>query len=213
MMIFESRAHAAQLLAAKLHQYADAQPLILAIPRGGVPVAKVIADQLGGELDLVLSRKLGAPFNSEYAIGAVAESGEYYIAPYAERIGATKEYLDVEIEKQMDLMRRRRAQYQQILRPISPKGRVVIIVDDGLATGATMTVALDSVRAQQPKLLICAIPVAPAGALLELRLHCDELVCLHASDNFQAVGQFYRKFDQVDDQEVIKMLGEGPHED
>ena len=208
-MIFENRQHAALLLARQLRQYANQRPLVLAIPRGGVPLGAILAKELGGELDVVLVRKLGAPMNPEFAVGAVAESGRSYVAPFAEGAGADSGYLDGEINKQLKLIAHRRAQYNAVMKPISPSDRVVIIVDDGLATGATMIAALRAIREAHPKKLICAIPVAPAERLSEIRAYCDELVCLHESDSFGAVGQFYMHFDQVDDQAVVELLNRG----
>lgn len=205
-MIFENRQHAALLLLKRLSQYANQNPLVLAIPRGGVPLGAILANKLGGQLDVVLVRKLGSPMNSELAVGAIAENGRPYIAPYAQSAGADASYLEGEIDKQLQLIARRRAQYDKVLAPISPAHRVVIVVDDGLATGATMIAALEAVREAGPKKLICAIPVAPAERLPQIRPYCDDLVCLHESDSFAAVGQFYVHFDQVDDEAVLELL-------
>lgn len=205
-MIFENRHQAALLLSNHLKKYLGQNPLVLAIPRGGVPLAAVIADTLEGDLDVVLVRKLGAPMNPEFAVGAVAESGWSYLGPFAEIAGANADYLDAEIAKQLELIHGRRIQYSAVMNPISPTNRVVIVVDDGLATGATMIAALSAIRQAKPLRLICAVPVAPSEVLPELESYCDELVCLHASDAFQAVGQFYRQFSQVDDQEVLEIL-------
>jgi predicted phosphoribosyltransferase len=205
-MIFENRRHAALLLSHHLKKYQGEHPLILAIPRGGVPLGAVLANQLQGQLDVVLVRKLGAPLNPEFALGAVSESGKVYIAPYVENTGAKKDYLDQEIAKQLELIKRRRKQYNEVLKPISPKGRTVIVVDDGLATGATMIAALTAVKELLPQKIICAIPVAPTRALLELQPYCDDIVCLESRDDFQSVGEFYAEFGQVEDQDVVEML-------
>lgn len=207
-MMFENRQHAALLLAEQLKQYAHQNPLIIAIPRGGVPLGAYIAKQLHGQLDVALVRKLGAPENPEYAIGAVAENGQTYISPYAQVANADTAYLDSEIQKQLQLIARRRTQYDQVHTPVSPANRIVIVVDDGLATGATMIAALNSVRKAQPKKLICAIPVAPTDRIAEIAQYCDELVCLYQADYFGSVGQFYEQFDQVDDQAVIALLAD-----
>ena len=205
-MIFENRQHAALLLARQLKQYANENPLIIAIPRGGVPLGATIARELHGQLDVALVRKLGAPGNPEFAIGAVAENGQTYISPYAQVANANTAYLEGEINKQLQLIARRRAQYDLIHAPISPANRIVIVVDDGLATGATMIAALNGIRNAQPKKLICAIPVAPTDRIDEIEEYCDELVCLYKADYFGSVGQFYEQFDQVDDQTVIELL-------
>lgn len=204
--MFRDRNEAASRLAEKLSQYQNKNPLILAIPRGAVPMAKIIADKLGGEFDVVLVRKLRAPHQPELAIGSIDESGWTYVADYAASTGATGDYLESEKRVQMATIRKRRAQYTPIRAPIDPAGRIVIVIDDGLATGATMISALHGLRARQPQRLICAVPVSPPETLAKVADMADEVVCLEAPAFFQAVGQFYRHFPQVEDEEVIEML-------
>ena len=204
--MFRDRLDAARQLANRLRSYRGKHPLILAIPRGAVPMAQVIAGELDGDLDVVLVRKLRSPQQPELAIGSVDESGWTYLADDVSAYGCTSDYLDAEKQLQMATIRQRRARYTPIRPPISPCGRFVIVIDDGLATGATMISALHGLRAKKPEKLICAVPVAPPDTLARVADLADELVCLEAPAHFRAVGQFYQHFEQVDDEEVIKIL-------
>lgn len=205
-MPFRDRDHAARQLAAALSGYQGKAPLVLAVPRGAVPMGRIIADALGGELDVVLVRKLPAPFNPEYAIGSVDESGWTYVSDLAAAAGATPEYIEQEKQRQLATIRRRRAEYTPLRPPIDPAGRIVIVVDDGLATGATMISALHGLRGRKPAKLVCAVPVAPPDTLERVRQYADDVVCLETPYNFQAVGQFYRDFPQVEDEAVAEIL-------
>lgn len=173
-------------------------------------MGRVLADELGGEFDVVLVRKLRAPFNPELAVGAIDESGWAYVAPHAATAGADEAYLAREQVAQLETLRKRRAQYTPARAPIDPAGRIAIVVDDGLATGATMIAALHAVRSKAPQRLICAVPVAAPDSLELVRPFADETVCLEAPADFYAVGQFYRDFPQVEDAEVIALLAERP---
>lgn len=205
-MPFMNRDEAASRLAERLAVYKGKNPLVLAIPRGAVPMGRIIADALGGELDVVLVRKLRAPFSPEFAVGSVDEGGWTYVADHAAQAGANAEYLEAEKRTQLATMRSRRAQYTPIRPPIDPAGRIVIVLDDGLATGATMISALHSLRAKNPEKLVCAVPVSPPDTLEKIRQYADEVVCLETPEWFQAVGQFYMDFPQVEDDEVIAVL-------
>ncbi len=204
--MFDDRHDAARQLAKKLAAYQGRHPLILAIPRGAVPMGRTLADELQGELDVVLVRKLGAPGNPELAVGAIDETGWAYIADYAAEVGADAAYLSREKQNQLETLRKRRAQYTPHRHPVDPAGRIAIVVDDGLATGATMMAALHSVRAKNPARLVCAVPVASPDSLEKIKPYADEVVCLQTPWNFQAVGQFYRHFGQVEDEEVVALL-------
>jgi len=204
--MFDDRNDAARQLAEELKQYRGKNPLVLAIPRGAVPMAKIIADELDGSFDVVLVRKLRAPYQPELAIGSIDESGWAYIADHAASTGASKDYIESEKQVQMETIRKRRNQYTPIRPPIDPAGRIVIVIDDGLATGSTMISALHGLRARNPARLICAVPVAPPDTLKKVEAMADEVICLEVPDYFMAVGQFYRNFSQVEDDEVIEIL-------
>jgi len=204
--VFANRNDAAKKLAAALDCYRGKNPLVLAIPRGAVPMGQVIADKLDGEFDVVLVRKLRSPYSPEFAIGAIDETGWTYIAPHAREAGATAEYLDREKQEQLAIVKKRRALYTPGQPPLDPRARIAIVVDDGLATGATMIAALHAVRTKAPAKLVCAVPVASPRSLEAVRAYCDEIVCLETPEDFYAVGQFYRSFPQVEDDDVVALL-------
>lgn len=204
--MFKDRLDAARQLSKALKKYEGQNPLILAIPRGAVPMSAWIADVLHGQMDVVLVRKLRAPLQPEVAIGAVDETGRAYLSPCAATPGIAPQYVKDEIKLQMQTLKARRRQYSRIRAPIPVQGRVVIVVDDGLATGATMMSALKAVRQHHPQRLVCAIPVASPDALSKIKPLADETVCLHAPEDFMAVAQFYQQFPQVDDAQVMASL-------
>lgn len=204
--LFRDRPDAAHVLAQELQDYRGQHPLILAIPRGAVPMGEAIAHALHGTLDVVLVHKLGVPFNPEFAMGAIAEDGHAWLSDVALDYGIDPEDIAHEKAAQMETLRRRRARYTPARSPVDPAGRLVIIVDDGLATGATMVAALHAVRSRHPSSLICAVPVAARDSMEKVEQLADKVVCPHVRDDFAAVGQFYDVFEQVDDDDVVRIL-------
>jgi len=204
---FLDRQEAGRFLAQALRAQAGGNLLVLGIPRGGVMVGAAVARELKAELDVVIARKLSAPGNPELAIGAVIEGGETYLnRSLISALGADEKYVADETARQLERIRQRAEAYRAV-RKIAPReGRTVVVVDDGVATGATMLATLNGVRAAKPARLWCGIPVGPQDTLEELDEVADEVVCLAAPEYFQAVGQFYERFDQVEDDEVIRIL-------
>ena len=207
--MFEDRNDAAERLARALAAHHGQHPLVLAIPRGAVPMAALIARRLEGDLDLVLVRKLHAPGAPEFAVGAVDEAGWVYLASHARAAGASPAYVDEQKALELQELRRRRALYTPGRTPVAAGGRTVIVVDDGLATGATMVAALHAVRQRHPARLVCAVPVASGESVELVRAHADEVVVLEVPRRFASVGQFYRSFPQLEDEEVIALLRGG----
>lgn len=212
-MILVDRADAGRRLAVRLAGYRDRNPVVLALPRGGVPVAAEIARALGAPLDLVLVRKIGLPWNPELAIGAVVD-GTHPVIVRNEAVIRSTGIGAAEFERacagEMREIERRRRRYLGGRGPALLGGRAVIVVDDGIATGATMRAALRAIRQHRPAVLVLAVPVAPADALDALRPEADELVCLATPEAFGAVGEFYEDFRQIEDDEVIALLAANP---
>lgn len=204
---FENRTEAGRALAEQLADLRGQSPVILGIPRGAVPMAAVIADELDGELDVVIVRKLGAPGNPELAIGSVTESGDAIVnRELARHTGASDEYIEQEQRRQMQRIEERRRVYRQVRPKVALHDRVVVIVDDGFATGATMKAALESARSENPRRLIAAAPVGAQDTVRQMADYADEVICLRAPRFFGAVGAFYRDFGQVSDEEVLQVL-------
>ncbi len=210
-MRFRDRKDAGQRLAEALrHLEPEAragQVVVMGIPRGGVVVAYEVARALQAPLDVVLAHKLGAPGNPELAIGAVAEDGTMWVDPLAmSELGVPPAYIEEEVRRQQEELRRRAAVFRGVRPPVPVEGRTVVVVDDGIATGATMRVSLRSLRNRKAKRLIVAAPVAPPEMLP--RVEADEVVVLYTPALFWAVGAFYEQFDQVSDEEVTALLEE-----
>ncbi len=207
--IFPDRAEAGRLLARALDKDRPDDPIVYALPRGGVPVAVEIAEHLKAPLDLILVRKLGAPGQPEVALGAVVEGDEDapVINDRVRRIsGADDRYLETTRLQAVQEMRRRRASYLGTRPRLDPSGRTVIVVDDGLATGATMKAALGALRRQGARRIIVALPVAPLSALDDLAPLADKILCLQPARHFLGVGAFFSDFHQLTDSETRDLL-------
>jgi predicted phosphoribosyltransferase len=203
-MRFRDRRHAGTLLAEALKPLGLERPLVLGIPRGGVVVADEVARRLGGELDVVLVRKVGAPGNPEFALGAVGEKGELVLRPYALHY-ADRSYLEREAARQRDVIRKRAERYRKVRPKVSLRDREVVLVDDGVATGASMEAALSVVLQEGPKRVVVAVPVGSPEALERLKEQA-EVVALSAPGDFAAVGAYYLDFGEVTDEDVEALL-------
>jgi putative phosphoribosyl transferase len=208
-VLFADRGEAGRRLAERLLGLRDQQPVVLALPRGGVPVGFEIARALDAPLDLVLVRKIGAPFQPELAIGAVVDGSRFETVINQEIVRELQipdSYLATESARQLEEIERRRAFYLGGRAPTALAGRSAIVVDDGIATGATMEAALHATRRAGPRHLVLATPVAPADTIERLRPQVDEVVCLAEPAPFFAIGAFYQDFTQVSDEAVVDLL-------
>ena len=209
MILFRDRRHAGDALAAQLERYRGSNALVLGLPRGGVVVAAQVARWLDAELDVVVVRKLGSPMSPELAIGAVtANGGRYLNEEIIAAMGVSDAYIEAVTAEQRAEARRREADLRAQRPAPSIAGRVVILVDDGLATGATMRAAIRSVRQHRPRRLVVAVPVGAPDTCAALRSEVDEVVCPHTPRDFGAVGRFYGEFWQTEDAEVRGLLAE-----
>lgn len=204
--MFKDRIDAGLQLADALTRYKGKAVVVIAIPRGGLPVGAVVAKTLGAPLDIALSKKIGHPRHKEYAIGAVSLEDRVL----SDVKGVSESYLEEETERIRTLLKERQQQYYKGRKPSVLIGKTVILVDDGVATGNTILVTAALVQHQEPEKTIAAIPVAPPSAvkLIESAPDIDEVVCLIAPENFYAVGQYYERFDQVSDEEAIALLAQ-----
>lgn len=212
-MPFSNRAEAGQKLAIALAGYRDKNPVILALPRGGVPVAAEVAAALDAPLDLILVRKIGVPFEPELAMGAIVDGGAPLIVRNEDVIrhaGISETDFKAVCEAEAREIERRRQRYLGARDRAEVAGCTAIVVDDGVATGATTRAALRATRLRNPRYLILAVPVAPSDSLVELRREADEVVCLEDYPCFGAIGFYYSDFRQVADEEVIEMLKRYP---
>lgn len=204
---FTDRDEAGWMLVERLRGQALEKPVVLAIPRGGVEVGAAIARGLGCELDVVLSRKLRAPHQPELALGAVSEDGDVYLNHFASAMTDVGDaYIEAERKRQLAEIARRRTMFRAVRPQADVKGRTVILTDDGIATGATMIAALHTVRAAGAKQIIVAVPVGAPDRIDAIRPLCDRVICLQEPEAFWAIGQFYRNFEQVEDEHVVELL-------
>ena len=221
--LFLDRTEAATMLAEKVkpiiqkevrrNKEDDQRLIILAIPRGGVVTGDVVASVLNAELDIIVSRKVGAPFNSELAIGAVMYDGSFFPnTDIIENLNISKEYIEDQISQQMKEIARRLRRFRASKHGYSNlEGKTIVLVDDGIATGATMFAAIQWIKKQNPKELIVAVPVAPRDTMDKLRQIVDKIVVVHAPVSFGAVGAFYQDFSQVTDEEVAQIMSKYTH--
>jgi putative phosphoribosyl transferase len=210
-LIFADRTEAGALLAERVAALSLASPLVLALPRGGLPVGAEIAKRLGAPLDVAFVRKLGAPQEPELAIGAVADGPSPEVVlneKLVEALALGADYIEAQAERERAAIEKRRSEYEGLRPAVNPAGRDAIVVDDGVATGMTMQAALRSIRRSKPARLIAAVPVASREAVIMLRREANAVVCLSAPRHFLSVGSFYRSFAQVTEDDVARLLRE-----
>lgn len=204
--IFNNRVDAAKKLVKNMEWLKEEEPVILAIPRGGVIIGNIISSELGVKLDIIVSRKIGAPHNPELAIGAVTPDGSYFSnVDITRMLNVSQKYIDLEILEQIKEIERRLMKFRGT-KEYHLKERTVILVDDGIATGATMFIAIQWVKKQKPKQIIVAIPVGPKDIIDKLNETVDKVIVLQSPLNFNTVGEFYGEFKQVNDYQVQEIM-------
>lgn len=207
--MFKDRNDAGKKLSVELEQFKDENPIILAVPRGGLEVAYETIKKLGFQWDLIIPRKIRAPHNEEVAVGAVSSDGSFFIEEnYVNMLGISEEHIEHEVSLQIDEIKRRMKKYKGNDTFPDVKDRTAIIVDDGIATGFTILAAIKSVKKQGAKKIIIATPVAPQDTVDHLAEVVDRVICLLIPDDFYAVGFYYKNFDQVTDEQVFKIIEE-----
>ncbi len=206
-VVFKSRDETGGLLAEKLLALRISNPIVIAIPRGGVVIGCEIAKRIGADLDIITPKKMPAPQNPELAIGAVMHDGSFFLnEEVAAASSASEAYIENAKERAMNESARRLAVYRGARAPPALNGRTVILTDDGIATGSTMEVAIKWVKKQNSERIVVAVPVIPTSILAKLRKYVDDVVYVEATESFFAIGQFYKIFEQVSDEEVVRML-------
>jgi putative phosphoribosyl transferase len=203
-MHFENRQDAAMQLLPHLEKYRNKEGVVLAVPRGGVPMGYYISKELQLPLDLMMTKKIGHPVNSEYAIGAVSLEENYL----EDRTGVPPDYIEKEIPRIRQQLKERYRYFMGEKKPVDLKNKIVIVVDDGIATGRTMIASIKMLRRKHPKKIVIAVPVSPVESAEKIKKLVDELICLHTPEEFYGVGMFYEDFSEVTDEEVISILKE-----
>lgn len=201
--MFKDRYEAALQLAKKLKKFKNKDGIVLAVPRGGVPIGYVIAKELGLPLEVILSKKIGHPYNSEFAVGSVSLYGTVINDSV---IDFSMEYISREVERILRSLKEKNKLYMGDRKPTDLKNKTVIVVDDGMATGNTIMATIEGIRKSKPREIIIAVPVAPGSTVIKFQKLVDDFICLLMPENFSSVGQFYESFSQVDDEEVVHLL-------